>query len=151
MPREPDDEPIPDAPADAESVEADEDDAGGMEPLPVRGTARPAPAAARAPADPFAKAQEALARAAAARGAELTPIPASRRHPLEAAQDALAKAREAREHAAAGGSRGLAREADARAQLDQLKRTGGRAPAASDASDDAPPPDAPATPKKRRL
>ena len=162
MPHPPDDEPTPDA-AEAQPepepptggaptpmASADEPQ-GGMEPLPVRGTARPSPVADRDPPDPFAQAHEALARAAAARGAELTPIPAGRRHPLEAAEQALEKARAAREHAAAGGSRGQLREAEARAQLEALKRQGARPPGGSSPTPDAPPPAPTEKPKKRRL
>jgi len=142
------------AAAEAPSAEPAPDaaPAAPMEPLPLRGTARPEPLATRAPVDPMAQANEVLERAAAARGAAFEPPRTTRRSPLEAAQEALEKARAAREHAAAGGSRGLAREAEARAQLEQLKQMGGAPrPRSSGPGDDAPPTDGPPTPKKRRL
>jgi len=185
MSDEPSDDPIPAVPPEADAAEADDTpspesaaaapppedasdvlapppeapeapEAPAMEALPLRGTARPEPVDPPARLDPFAKAQEALIQAAAARGAEFTPIPPPRRHPLDAAQDALEKARAAREHASKGGTAGLAREADARAQLASLKGGGpvsrGSTPAPRDPTDPAPPNDGGIpTPRKRRL
>ncbi len=148
--------PTEEASGGAPALPAEPPEAPAMEALPLRGTARPEPADLPASRDPFAKAQEALIQAAAARGAEFTPIPPPRRHPLKAAQDALEKARAAREHASGGGTAGLAREADARAQLAALKGGGpvsrGSAPAPRDSTDPAPSSDGGApTPRKRRL
>lgn len=126
-----------------------------MEGLPLRGQGTPRPSIERAPRDPMAAARAALSQAAEARGAQYTPPPPGRRHPLEAAQEALAKAQAARDHASKGGTAGLAREADAWAQLQAL-RSGGYTPPSrgpSEGDDGGSPQGAPpaSAPKKRTL
>lgn len=147
----------PEAAAPDHSVDAPpevEATPGPSESLPLRGEAKPRPVVDRAPRDPMAAANAALAAAAARRGETYIPAtPGVRKHPLQAAEEALAKARAAREHAEKGGSAGLAREADARRQLDALRSGGWTPPTPQDPVDHTAqgPDPSPPTPKKRTL
>ena len=110
--------------------------------------AEPAPSPARSP---FDAAEEALMRAAAARGVRYEPAapPEPPKGPLERAADALASAEAARRHAERGGTAGIAREEAAREQLEALKRGGGGR--AQRPEDPAAKPAASPKPRKRDL
>lgn len=107
--------------------------------------------------DPYADANDALRRAAEARGVEAVPLttpkPGQREHPMAAAHRALADAAAAREEAKKG-KLGLAREAEARAQLDALRRGQPYDPledADTEENEPADGPPTPSRPKKRTL
>ena len=110
----------------------------------------------RARRDPYADANEALRKAAEARGAEPVPLearkPGGPKDPMAAARRALEGAAAAREEATKG-KLGLAREADARAQLERMRRGGEIGPdedtEETDRGDSAPP--SPSNPRKRTL
>lgn len=132
------------------STDPDDDDplaapAAPSEGLPLR--LRPASSDAPPPLThrrPFDAAEEALLKAAAARGVAYEPPQPASRDPMAKAREALARAEDALRHAQKGGAAGIAREEGARAQLEALKGEG--------TSPSAPKTEAPAAgPRKRTL